>query len=384
MPSAEPEIDSNPEFDVQNLTQWEFLALNSPLNVADGHARQALTPGQEKIVGELPALFAEGEQRPVEEIEVEAHRAYFRLLGQHTFPAAHGRVLSCYSSSVAMEILSRSLAGRVETVALVHPTFDNIADLLRGNGLRLVPLAEDALHGEDLPAELLTRVGCVFVTTPNNPTGRVLGADRLRRLAEQCAAAGVVLALDTSFRGFDPRAHYDHYAILEASGCRWVVIEDTGKLWPTLDLKAGLLVTSENIALPIYKIYSDVLLGVSPLILAMIRRFSEDAAEGGLADLHDFIAANRLAVRTELAGVPGISFPDPDSRASVERVHLGERRAVDVWEALRHRQVYALPCSPFHWSNQAEGDHLLRLALSRSIGPLTKAARALRTVLTEG
>ncbi|UNR60694.1 enduracididine biosynthesis enzyme MppP [Streptomyces sp. A10(2020)] len=365
----------------ENLTQWEYLALNSELNIADGHARQALSPGQQKIVNELPVLWAESEQRPVQQIESEAHQAYFTLLGQHGYPAEPGRVLSCYSSSVSMEILARSLSASVDRVALVHPTFDNIADLLRGNGLDLVPVEEDALHGADLSDELLSSVGCVFVTTPNNPTGRVLAEERLRRLAEQCAEHGTVLALDTSFRGFDAAAHYDHYAVLQEAGCRWVVIEDTGKLWPTLDLKAGLLVFSEDIGLPVEKIYSDILLGVSPLILALIREFSRDAADGGLADLHAFILHNRSVVRRALAGVEGVSFPDPESRSSVERVAFAGRTGTEVWEELQRHHVFALPCRQFHWAEPSDGDHMVRIALSRSTEPLEKSVQVLRTVL---
>jgi DNA-binding transcriptional MocR family regulator len=134
----------------KNLTQWEFLAINCELNVADGHARQTLSASQSKIVEQLPQLFVEGEQRPAEEIEWEAHQAYFELVGQRSYPADPGRVLSCYSSSVSMEIVSRSLATSTDSVALLHPTFDNIADLLRGNGLHLVPLEEDPLQNEDL------------------------------------------------------------------------------------------------------------------------------------------------------------------------------------------------------------------------------------------
>ncbi len=373
----------NSEGATGNLTQLEFLALNSEFNLADGHARQSLTAGQSQIVAELPLLFEEGEKRPVEELEREAHAAFFTALGQHSYPSAPGRVLSCYSSSVAMEILSRALAETTGSVALVHPTFDNIADLLRGNGLKLVPLAEDPLHGDDLDTDLLTSVGCVFVTTPNNPTGRVVSKERLTRLAEQCAAHGVVLALDTSFRGFDTRAHYDHYEVLQASGARWVVIEDTGKLWPTLDLKVGMLVHSENLALPVEKIYSDILLGVSPLILAMVRRFSEDAAAGGLEDLHRFIAGHRAMVREELAGLPGVYVPDPDSRASVERIGLTDLTGTQVWERLREHNVYALPCRAFHWADPSQGDHTLRLALARSTDPLTQSVRALRHVLQQ-
>ncbi len=362
-----------------NLTQLEFLALNSPLNLADGHARQELTPGQAKIVDELPSLWAEALTRPVDDVEHESRQAFFHLLGQRSYPA--DRVLSCYSSSVAMEIFARSLAVESDTIALVHPTFDNIPDILRGVGLKLVRVEEDAVHGGDLDPALLRSVGAIFVTTPNNPTGRVLSQERLRRLAEQCAEHDVVLALDTCFRGFDPAAHYDHYAVLERSGCRWVVIEDTGKLWPTLELKIGWLVRSANVGLPLEKVYSDILLGVSPLVMLMIRRLAEDAADGGLADLHEFIAENRAVVRDTLAGVPDVTFVDPDSRASVERVHLGRRFSADVWAALHEHNVYVLPCHKFHWADPSEGDHMVRIALSRSRSAVLTATTTLRAVL---
>jgi enduracididine biosynthesis enzyme MppP len=364
-----------------NLTQFEYLALNSPLNLSDGHARQRLTPGQARIVDELPELWADAVKRPVEEVERAAHRAYFELLGQHSYPAADGRVLSCYSSSVAMEIFARSLATGADAIALVHPTFDNIPDILRGVGLRLVPLEEEDLHGDTIADELFEQVGCVFVTTPNNPTGKVLPQERLRALAERCARHNVVLTLDTSFRGFDTRAHYDHYAVLAESGCRWVVIEDTGKLWPTLELKIGWLVSSANVGLPIAKVYSDILLGVSPLVMLMITRLCEDAAGGGLLELHEFIATNRAVLRGELNGVPGVTFPDPESRASVERVDLGDREALEVWSALREHNVFALPCQQFHWARPEEGERMLRIALSRQTSAVAQAARALRAVL---
>jgi enduracididine biosynthesis enzyme MppP len=365
-----------------NLTEFEFLALNSPLNVADGHARQALTAGQARIIDDLPNLFAKAAARPPEEVEVEAFRAYLGLLGQHSHPDGDGRVLACYSSSVAMEIFARSLAQAGDQVALIHPTFDNIPDILRGVGLNLIPLEEDRLHDGDLDPALLSSVSCVFVTTPNNPTGRVLLEERLRALATQCAEHDVVLALDTSFRGFDPRGHFDHYRVLDGSGCRWVVIEDTGKLWPTLELKIGWLVTSAHLGLPVAKIYSDILLGTSPLVLALVQRFAEDAAEGGLADLHRFIADNRALVRHGLAGLPDVDFPDPGSRASVERVRLGRRSSLEVWATLREHNVYVLPCHKFHWANPHEGDHMLRIALARSAAPLNEATRALRRVLS--
>jgi enduracididine biosynthesis enzyme MppP len=366
--------------DVGNLTQLECMALNSPLNLADGHARQDLTSSQREIIRELPDLFAEGIKRPAEELERSAVNTYFSMLGQHSFPTGPGRLLSCYSSSVAMEIVARSLATAIKSIALIHPTFDNIPDILKGVGLHLAPLPEEQLRDGDLDA-VISSVGGIFVTTPNNPTGRVLSEARLQYIANKCAERDIIFVLDTSFRGFDTRAHYDHYALLEASGCRWIVIEDTGKLWPTLELKVGWLVSSANINLPVTQIYSDILLCVSPLVLALVERLAEDAAVGGLSELHRFIAMNRQIIRSELADLPGVHFPDATSRGSVERIHLGERSSTATWNALRERNIYVLPCQKFYWANPAEGGNALRVALARPASSLATAARALRSVL---
>ncbi|WP_202971004.1 enduracididine biosynthesis enzyme MppP [Saccharothrix sp. ALI-22-I] len=358
--------------------------MNSEMNLADGHARQALTTSQAVIIDSLPELFRMSAETPVEQLESRAHGAFFHALGQHEYPGADGRVLACYSSSVAMEILSRAVVTEIDQMALLHPTFDNIPDILRGVGITLRPIEEDLLHDADLPDSLLDSVGAVFVTTPNNPTGRVVDEERLRRLAEQCREHDVVLCLDTSFRGFDPRAQYDHYAVLEQVGCRWAVVEDTGKLWPTLDLKVGWLVTSANLNLPVDRIYSDILLGVSPLILTLVEHFARDAANGGFAELHEFIQTNRSVVRGQLAGLPGLSFPDLHSTSSVERVQVDGRSSMDIWAALREENVHVLPCHRFHWFNPAEGDRTIRFALARQTNLLESCAKTLRSILADG
>jgi enduracididine biosynthesis enzyme MppP len=366
-----------------NLTEFEYLAINChTTNVADGHARQTQTPTQAAIIDDLPAIFRESERRSVDELERDAHGAFFTMLGQHSYPRdAKDRVFACYASSVAMEILARALATEIRTMGLVHPTFDNIPDILKGMGISLVPLEEDDLHEGDSMDRLIEGLEAVFITTPNNPTGRVLAEDRLRRLAEACARSGAVLCLDTSFRGFDPRAQYDHYAVLEASGCRWAVVEDTGKLWPTLDLKIGWLVISENLGLPVPKIYSDILLGVSPMILTLVRRFSDDAAAGGLTELQTFIESNRRIVRRALEDLDGVSFSADEVHGSVERVFLRDRSSSDVWAELVDAGVYALPCHKFHWARPDEGDTSLRIALARDPENLALTVDRIRAVL---
>lgn len=362
-----------------NLTSMEVEALVAGLNASDGHPRMPLTRSQQSIVDDLPELFAEAEKRPFHEIEAEAHAAFLHGIGQHAAPVGTGRLLSCYSSSVAMDIVARTLAERTTHVALVHPTFDNIPDLLKARGLVLVPVSEDELErGEP---DLGDEVGAVFVTTPNNPTGWVIPEESLRRLAEFCARTGRVLALDTCFRAQDMRAQYDTYALLDASGAEWVVIEDTGKLWPMLELKAGFLAWGENTRLDIVDAFSDVLLSISPVVLLLITRLARDAAEGGYDALREDLQRNRKVLADRFAGSP-LNLTDPDARISVARVTLPDTgvKATRFYELMVERGVHILPCDAFHWANVEEGSRFLRVSLARGRDEVELAAKVLADV----
>ncbi len=276
-----------------------------------------------------------------------------------------------------MDIFARTLADRTSAVALIHPTFDNIPDLLKARGLTLHPVAEHELDGATAP-QLPADSGAVFITTPNNPTGWVLPADGLARVAELCARTGRVLALDTCFRAHDPRAQYDTYDILDESGAEWVVIEDTGKIWPVLELKAGFLAWGERTELSLLDAFSDVLLTMSPLILLLIQRLAEDGVRGGYRELHRLLATNRTLLTDGLAGSP-LTVADPGSKISVARVSWDAAGpdATDMYEELASRGLHTLPCGPFHWTRPDEGRRMLRVALGRDSAEVSTAARVL-------
>jgi DNA-binding transcriptional MocR family regulator len=133
--------------DLANLTAMEVDALtdvDGGLNLTDGHARLALSEQQAAVVARIPQMFAAASSRPFSDIEREAHAAFLAAIGQHSAPVGSGRILSCYSSTLATDIVARSLPAGA-TIAVLHPTFDNIADLLVTRGLTLAALPEEAL-----------------------------------------------------------------------------------------------------------------------------------------------------------------------------------------------------------------------------------------------
>src|SRR5262245_12710238 len=109
-----------------SLTAMEVNALTDQagtLNLTDGHARLPLSAEQSAIVARIPQMFEFASRRPFHEIETAAHKAFFAAVGQHSAPVGTGRILSCYSSTLATDIVARALPYG-SMMAVLHPTFD--------------------------------------------------------------------------------------------------------------------------------------------------------------------------------------------------------------------------------------------------------------------
>jgi aspartate/methionine/tyrosine aminotransferase len=363
--------------ELANLTAMEVDALtdlDGGLNLTDGHARLVLSAQQAAVVEQIPRMFAEASRRPFPDIEREAHRAFLSAIGQHSAPVGSGRILSCYSSTLATDIVARALPVGA-TVAVLHPTFDNIADLFVTRGLSLVPMSEEALLAQDWPGP---PVSVIVVTHPNNPTGLVTPEGHLRSLAEHAARHGQTVIIDASFRGQVQEAQYDTYAVLDAAGADWICIEDTGKLWPVHELKIGLLAYSERTRLPIDRAFSESLLAASPVVLQLVTGLAADWVNGGRERARELVERNRAAVREAIEAV-GLRLADPDSKISVARVELptGGTDSSLLYKELLERGVHVLPCAPFHWADPESGLRFIRLSLARPFEVVRAGARTL-------
>lgn len=365
---------------MKNLTEFEQSALGGEVNLSDGHPRHDLSDRQQRIIDRLPEIFFETRVQNFRDLEIRAQQSFMTGLGQFTAPVADDRVFSVYSSSVTTMVVARFLRRRGHKAAIIHPTFDNIPDLLR-DMIELVPVTERQLDDADFGALLAKNVTCVFVTTPNNPTGWVLKEAAFQRLVAFAAAHGLLLCFDTSFRGFDVRTQFDGYKLLEDSGIDYLVIEDTGKLWPVAELKLSFIATSKSVRADIEHDLSDVLLSVSPFVLGMVEELARESADGGYSSLHRLIADNRQEVARTLRDLDHIEMPDTESRISVCRLLFpSAERAVQVQEKLLGMNVHVLPCMQFHWNAPGEGGSHLRIALARDTKLIMTALDRLRAV----
>ncbi|HUZ52309.1 MAG TPA: aminotransferase class I/II-fold pyridoxal phosphate-dependent enzyme, partial [Streptosporangiaceae bacterium] len=272
------------------------------------------------------------------------------------------------------DIVARALPSGA-TIAVLHPTFDNIADLFVTRGLSLVPLSEPDLIDRKWPQP---PVSAIVITHPNNPTGLMTPKEHLRSLAEHAVRHRQTVIIDASFRGQVRDAQYDTYAVLDAAGVDWIIIEDTGKLWPTHELKVGLLAYSKRTRLPIARAFSESLLSASPVVLQLIAALAQDWTDGGYERAHALVERNRVVVRNAIDAV-GLRLADPDSQISVARVELpadGPDSSL-LYQELVGRGIHVLPCAPFYWADPQSGLRYIRLSLARPLAAVEKAARTL-------
>lgn len=180
-----------------SLTADERHAQDTSWNLADAHARQRMSPEEKTaILDKFPDIFRGAQGLPYSTLAEESVTAFLGSLGQHPETSVK---LAAYSSSVGTMIVSRLLRQRGWGVSLTRPTFDNLFALLTAEGVAVQPrdVTAGPIHthlGEDSPK-------CIFEVSPNNPTGHIIDADELARLARFCAEKRRLLVLDQSFKG---------------------------------------------------------------------------------------------------------------------------------------------------------------------------------------
>jgi aspartate/methionine/tyrosine aminotransferase len=363
----------------ESLTRYEWAGLVSEHNLADGHARRALSQAESRVVDRLSEIFREAEVADQFAAQSAFESAFYRRAGQPSVLERKHPPLHHYSSSLSTEVVANHLRAEGLRVALTHPTFDNIAAILRRHNIPLRSVGERLYTQPGDPAHY-EGADALFVVMPNNPTATDPEPDVLRTIADQCCARDMLLIIDTSFRFFSEHLHtWDQYRYFEQTGLRHVGIEDTGKTWPTLDLKAGSLVADPVTYEPLQRITDDCLLNVSPFIFCLLRELIEIDHE---LDCRRVAQANRRALADALHGAP-VRVEQATGPMSVAWLRVPDDwlSAAELCTELARHGVAVLPGSPFFWETPEDGDKHLRVALMRPEDDFARGVSALRRAL---
>ncbi|MFI7245687.1 PLP-dependent aminotransferase family protein [Streptomyces qinglanensis] len=159
------------------------------MNEAFGSALEALPP-YAHTHGDYPAGLP---------VLREALAERYTALGVPTMPQ---QIMVTTGALGGVGALTRMLVPRGERIAVEHPSYANVLQLLRETGGRLVPVPmADDLAGWDLPTwhrtlrESAPRLAYV-VADFHNPTGALAGTEQRRELVAAARASGTVLIAD--------------------------------------------------------------------------------------------------------------------------------------------------------------------------------------------
>ena len=119
-------------------------------------------------------------------------------------------------------------------------------------------------------------------------------------MSKAVACQNIVLVIDASFRLFDSRCCYDVYKVLNDARASYIVVEDTGKIWPTLDIKLAFINCSIDIEDRIRQVHQDFFLKLSPFVCLLVEKFCQSSMDDDLASVRQLIADNRQRLRATI------------------------------------------------------------------------------------
>lgn len=338
----------------KTLTDYEQIGFRASANLADGHAYQELSTSQASIVSRLDEIWNGSLRQTIPNSEQLYLERFAQLIGSPgLLTAANHSILPTASNSI--DLVGAYLRSKGSRVLLTHPTFDNLALLLRRRGVDPQPITEDEIRDADARDSRLGGADVLFLVNPNNPTGTNFTREDFSDIVEACVREDVTVIIDASFRLFYPQT-WDAYRVLQDADVSYIVFEDTGKVLPTQDMKASILACSRGHREALNELYNEVYLCVSKFSLAVLGEFLEDARIEGLDKTVRSLVAGRRDLLRAAVGEAIIEPVARSSRISVEWLSTTATGLSDeeVVDALYSRGVGVLPGRGFHWNRAGE------------------------------
>ena len=353
-----------------NLTELEVFGLSSKFNLADGHSYISAKKHYKSVLSDLPELWVTATNISVPKMErlfKEKFAEYFSLKGLRD----HNYFSVCPTASNSIDIVGAWARSKQYKIGLMEPTFDNLAHLLRRREVALEAIPETYFTNLFALESFMLKhkINALFLVNPNNPTGFVIDNTMMARIADLCLKLSITLIIDTSFR-FCHRSPIDEYTLLIDRGLSFIILEDTGKQWPTLDTKASLLSYSESLASEVRHIYEEIYLCCSNFSLQVIIAFIDATIKsGGLTYMHSIIQKNIRIVHSELQN--SLVVPEKGTHDSlmtvmwlnIEKTGLSDLELTDY---LAQYDIAVLPGRYFFWdSHESSGHNRIRIALMK-------------------
>ncbi len=270
-----------------------------------------------------------------------------------------------------------------DEVIVFDPAYDSYEPAVRLAGGRCIhlPLSapEYTIDFDRLAAALSARTRLIVINSPHNPTGAVLSAGALDRLAEVLSDSGCYLLSDEVYEHivFDGAAHASVLAHTELRE-RSFAVSSFGKTYHTTGWKIGYCVAPRALTREFRKVHQFVTFAVSTPMQHAIAEFMVDR-EFHL-ELADFYQARRDRFRAGLAGSAWGRLPCPGTYFQLlDYSAISDRPDTEMADWLiEEAGVASIPVSVFHADRR--DDRVLRFCFAKTDATLDAAAERLARV----
>ncbi len=369
------------------LTDFEIAGLNEDICLADGHAYQDIHPAFIPIVETLPEIWKKVAEKPIPVMEKMFSETYSRFINSpilHDYP--HFRI--CPTASNTIDIIGAILNHLKLNATLIEPTFDNLALLLKRRGVQLSSINDSILYSaaESNTLDQLFNehdtMEVLFLVNPNNPTGLTLSETAFKNVIQFCQDRHILLIIDSCFRLYN-RNGFDDYQLLINSSLSFIVFEDTGKVWPTQDLKASMVYFSADLANLFNEIYNEIYLCVSNFALGILCEFFERTMSHTLKNtIWDLVDQRRSLLQKAIGESKFIAQKVvKQTLLPVEWVKIidSEKNDFDICFELQQQHLAILPGRQFYWnsSEQPHNHRYIRFSLMKKESAFLKGMNIL-------
>jgi threonine-phosphate decarboxylase len=245
---------------------------------------------------------------------------------------------------------------KMKKVLIVGPTYSDYADACRFHGVpfdfHLCREEQEFQPDIDTLQENLAGVDAVFICNPNNPTGALVPAERLKQLCLR--NPNVRFIVDESYLPFVSRGEKESLA---GGGMEnLLVLLSISKIYRIPGLRVGFLVASPGVIAAFAEFIWPW--SVNSLGQAAVRFLSRagPALDGFVADTRRHLSRQRQELKERLQSIPGLKlYP---STASFMLIRLPEGlSAPQVWSRLAEEGILIRDCSNF----QGLSDRFIRI-----------------------
>ena len=209
---------------------------------------------------------------------------------------------------------------------------------------------------EDILDQMTDEVGMMFITDPNNPTGKNVDRDLLLRILARAAKMGIAVVLDESFYPFSEGYEKGRTATLVRKYKNLYVIKSFTKSFALPGIRMGYVVSSKNnIAKLRQQLPEWNLPTLSDYVMrACVSIWDDDLYERSMNLIRDERAfledsLQKLGLKTFSSDTAFILFKGPE----------------ELYKRLLRRHILIRKCDDMGGTDQAPGEALYRIAVKR-------------------